>query len=133
MNRRLILTLILLFCLSLPAGSRIVAENAAAHWSDAFPNGVAAGDVTQTSAVLWARTSVTGTLTFSVLGGGTVVRTVSDPLEPASVTIRNLSPDQRYVYTVTTSDGNSMSGTFVTPAEDGHHGLRFGNSFFRLM
>ena len=128
MNRRLILTLILLFCLSLPAGSRIVAENAAVHWSDAFPNGVAAGDVSQTSVVLWARTSVTGTLTFSVLGGGTVVRTVTDPLEPASVTIRNLSPDQRYVYTVTTSAGDSMTGTFVTPAEDGHHGLRFGAS-----
>ena len=35
-----------------------------------LPNGVAAGDVTGTSAVLWARSTVTGPVTFQVTSDG---------------------------------------------------------------
>jgi phosphodiesterase/alkaline phosphatase D-like protein len=100
----------------------------------AFPNGVAAGDVDQTSAVLWARTAHSGTVTFEVAAAdgevvGVYTASATDPMLPVKVYIAGLTPNTRYTYTVTDAVGESMSGRFQTPAEIGTYaGLRFGVS-----
>ncbi|MEZ4672879.1 MAG: alkaline phosphatase D family protein [Caldilineaceae bacterium] len=99
-----------------------------------LPNGVASGDVTQNSAVLWARSSTMGVVTFTYLitpGGSTlaITQVVTNANVPAKVVVNGLSADARYLYTATTSDGQVGSGTFQTPAELGtSHGLRIGVS-----
>jgi phosphodiesterase/alkaline phosphatase D-like protein len=101
----------------------------------ALPNGVAAGDVSATSVVLWARTSNTETLTFRLAGASEAIRRAQpvavqaeSALRPLGVAFDNLTPSTTYVYTVTTSSGQAQSGQFRTPALHGHHGLRFGVS-----
>ncbi|MFM8330577.1 MAG: alkaline phosphatase D family protein [Candidatus Methylumidiphilus sp.] len=104
--------------------------------SAALPNGVAAGDVSQTSAVLWGRSDTVGNLTFqyaadsgfsSILGSST--QTVADPLAPAKWGVSGLTAGARYYYRVTDSAGASAVGTFKTPAALGATtGLRFGVS-----
>lgn len=105
--------------------------------SEAFPNGVASGDVTQTTAVLWARSTRIGLLTFTVSAAGqfaepqqTVLAEVTDPLQPAKVEIVGLTPDTPYTFTVTAPDGESaITGAFHTAAPLGEQrGLRFGVS-----
>lgn len=100
-----------------------------------LPNGVAAGDVTQTSAVLWARSAATGSLTFTYaivpnLNGGTsLVAAVTEPLRPVTVTLTGLKPGTAYTYRVTNVTGASAQGRFRTPAAPGSRaGLRFGVS-----
>jgi phosphodiesterase/alkaline phosphatase D-like protein len=99
-----------------------------------LPNGVAAGDVDQASAVLWARSSFPGLITFTYLitpGGEAlaVTQLVTDVNRPAKVAIAGLTANARYVYTATTSEGQVGSGTFQTPAEVGTStGLRIGAS-----
>ncbi len=98
-----------------------------------LPNGVAAGDVSQESAVLWARAAQTGAVTFTVAASGAaasapITHTVTDQLHPVTVTLGGLSPATTYHYTVTTAAGDAAAGRFRTPALDGHHGLRFGAS-----
>lgn len=106
----------------------------AASSTPAFPNGVAAGDVDQNSAVLWTRTTHPGTVTFEVAstkGEVTGVYTVdsTDPMLPVKITIDGLMPATQYTYTVTDSAGESLSGQFQTSAEIGTFaGLRFGVS-----
>jgi uncharacterized repeat protein (TIGR01451 family) len=97
-----------------------------------LPNGVAAGDVTQTSAVLWARDGA-GPISFTYstmpdLSGGTVVNaTVTDPLLPVKQSITGLSPNTTYYYQVESAQGETASGKFNTPAAVGTTtGLRFG-------
>lgn len=100
----------------------------------AFPNGVAAGDATPTSTVLWARSTVPGEVKFeysldSTFGtiAGRASATVSDPAIPIKATIANLEPGRRYVYRVTDASGAIASGQFSTPALGGsRQGLRFG-------
>lgn len=105
----------------------------------ALPNGVAAGDVTQTSAVLWTRAASAGSVTFayrSDLSSAAIVTStlVVDPLQPVVVRLSGLTPGTRYVYTATvnaatagTAASTSVSGRFRTLAMDGEHrGLRFG-------
>lgn len=114
----------------------LIGGMAAAQPDTTLPNGVAAGDVTQTTAVLWTRSTETGTVTFEVAADadfGSVVQTatadVTDPLLPVKVSIDGLSPATQYSYRVTDSAGNSAVGTFRTPAEAGTKtGLRFGVS-----
>lgn len=98
-----------------------------------LPNGVASGDVTQDSAVLWARAAQSGVVTFTVDAGGAVnapiTRTVADSLAPVTTTITGLAPATSYVYTATVSGGEWAAGRFRTPAGDGiRRGLRFGAS-----
>ncbi|PJF25244.1 MAG: hypothetical protein CUN53_13775, partial [Phototrophicales bacterium] len=107
----------------------------AASSTPAFPNGVAAGDVDQTSAVLWARASNPGTVTFEVVsadGGeaaGVYTANSTDSMLPVKVSVDGLRPGTLYTYTVTDSAGERMSGRFQTPAEIGTYaGLRFGVS-----
>jgi phosphodiesterase/alkaline phosphatase D-like protein len=104
-----------------------------------LPNGVAAGDVTQESVVLWARAATPGVVTFTVeidseAMGDTAVaslfepitRTVSEPLLPVTATVAGLTPATAYRYQVTVANGESAIGVFRTPAGDGEHvGVRF--------
>lgn len=106
----------------------------AASSTPAFPNGVAAGDVNQTSAVLWARTAHSGAVMFEVMSddgavAGIYTADATDPMLPVKITIDGLIPGTQYTYTVTDSAGERMSGRFQTAAEIGTYaGLRFGVS-----
>ena len=100
-----------------------------------LPNRVAAGDVTTTRAVLWSRSSVAGSVTFSIADNqamiGAVTRTVlvADPIVPAKVAFGGLSPATRYFYKVTSPSGGTDSGTLKTAsASTSIQGLRFGVS-----
>ena len=99
-----------------------------------LPNGVASGDVTQTSAVLWARSTVTGPLTFTYglvgrTNGENIVVDVADPWLPVKVTLFGLQPDTDYHYTAQTSQGERATGQLRTAASLGvYRGLRFGAS-----
>ena len=99
-----------------------------------FPHAVAAGDVTQTSAVLWTRnTTVSAIITFSYGVDSTnmtiVTRTVTDPLRPITVTASGLLPGTQYSYNVRAAGTTAIIGTFRTAAAVGTKtGLRFGAS-----
>ncbi|MBK8267466.1 MAG: alkaline phosphatase D family protein [Planctomycetes bacterium] len=101
-----------------------------------MPNLVAAGDVTATSAVLWARATVTGPVRFeyglsqSFAAGSTESMSVDvvDRTVPAKVEIGGLSPGSLYFYRATDAEGAASSGRFRTPALEGRNGLRFGVS-----
>ncbi|MCU0515703.1 MAG: alkaline phosphatase D family protein [Oscillatoria sp. Prado101] len=104
-------------------------------WST-LPNGVASGDTTQTSTVLWTRTTVPGTVSFqystdsnfnTVLG--TQTATATDPAVPVKVQVAGLTPGTQYFYRITDAGGTSAVGQFRTPAALGtRQGLRFGVS-----
>jgi len=101
-----------------------------------FPNGVASGDVTSDSAVLWARSSLAGDVRFIVFERNSwppLVRsqraTVSDTAVSAKVEVTGLRAGRRYTYVVFAPNGQSMRGEFVTPASpDNRRGLHFGVS-----
>jgi phosphodiesterase/alkaline phosphatase D-like protein len=109
--------------------------------SPTLPNGVAAGDTTQTSTVLWARSTQTGVITFVYATDrnfsavvGTVSGTVSDSTLPLKVEIKDLTPGTQYFYRVTDAAGNSATGAFRTarPLQTNgiasRSGFRFGVS-----
>ncbi len=96
--------------------------------------GIASGDTTQTSTVLWARSTFTGEVTveysfspnFSTIDGFVTGR-VADPFVPAKLEITGLTPDSDYYYRVTDAAGDIEIGRFRTAAELGTYaGLRFG-------
>ncbi|MBM7844002.1 alkaline phosphatase D family protein [Herpetosiphon giganteus] len=101
-----------------------------------LPQGIAVGDVTTTSAVLWARAASLGTVNFEyslnpdfnpIIGLVPVV--VSDPMLPAKASISNLQPATNYFYRATTLNNASVSGKFRTaPALGSYSNLRFGAS-----
>ncbi len=97
-----------------------------------LPNGAAAGDVGQTSAVLWARSNFPGIITFTYSTAGNpastqIVRNISDPAVPVTVTLTGLQPGVQYAYDVVTSGDEGASGQFRTAATLGASpGLRFG-------
>lgn len=102
-----------------------------------LPNGVAAGDTTQNSTVLWARSLSAGNVNFEVATGstflpGNVVQTastaVTDTLVPARASIAGLLPGTQYSYRATDASGASLTGVFRTPAASGRNGMRFGVS-----
>jgi len=97
-----------------------------------LPNGVASGDVTQETAVLLARSTVTGEVTFEVATSPnfnnivqTLTATVTDINLPAKVQVADLNPDTEYYYRVTDAAGTSEIGEFETSAESGTNGFRF--------
>ncbi|MGD2111524.1 MAG: alkaline phosphatase D family protein, partial [Phycisphaerae bacterium] len=103
--------------------------------ADTLPNGVAVGDVDQSSAVLWARSDVVGPITFEygtdstfAMVEDTVAAEVVDPLVPVKVEITGLSEATRYVYRAVDASGNGSEGRFRTSAGDGYGGLKFGVS-----
>jgi len=99
-----------------------------------LPNGIAAGDVDQTSAILWARSTSLGEVVFeyardpSYTDAESVTTDVTDPTVPVKVDVGPLTADTRYFYRVTDAAGATTEGTFRTPAAEGFHGLRFGVS-----
>lgn len=107
---------------------------AMAYVNTTMPNGVAAGDVTQTSAVLWTRSTQVGTVTFEVAAADsfeTIIATaaadVTDVLQPVKVAVTDLTPNTDYFYRATDAAGNMDMGHFKTNAELGTYtGLRFG-------
>ncbi|MDB9528963.1 phytase [Oscillatoria sp. CS-180] len=101
-----------------------------------LPNGVASGDVSQDSAVLWTRSTVEGEVTFeystdadfsSIVGTVTAIATDTDV--PVQVDIDGLEVGTEYFYRATNAVGATESGRFVTGAEPGEYtGLTFGIS-----
>ena len=84
-----------------------------------FRNGVAAGDVTSTSAILWAQATTPGPLTAEVLRGGRVVQRRSARAVPANdltvrVTARGLRAGTRYSYRFRQGRSVSARGAFRT-------------------
>ena len=102
------------------------------------PNRITAGDVTASSAVLWARSDVATTVAFlyapfiegELRDWQVVTEDVADPSVPAKVEILRKIPGTLYVYAVSTDFGASFDvGWFRTPHLVGaDHGLRFGVS-----
>ncbi|NJN02523.1 MAG: phytase [Leptolyngbyaceae cyanobacterium SL_1_1] len=96
-------------------------------------NGVASGDTTQKSTVLWARSTLPGEVTFEYapLSKPKQVRrasaTVTDINQPVKVEIKGLRADTEYVYRVIDAGGDTEVGRFETAAKVGKHtGLSFG-------
>jgi 3-phytase/alkaline phosphatase D len=99
-----------------------------------LPNGVASGDTTQTSSVLWTRSLFAGNVTFEYATdanfshiAGTATAHVSDPAQPVKVQVTGLHPNTTYFYRAIDAAGATASGQFNTAAELGTYtGLRFG-------
>lgn len=100
-----------------------------------LPNGVAAGDVTAESGVLWARTDNAGEVRFEIssradLKGAKKYKvTVADTTVPAKVRVDHLDPAKTYYYRATDAAGHSSTGRFRTsPSQCSNAGVRFGVS-----
>ncbi len=99
-------------------------------------NGVASGDTTQNSTVLWTRSTVLGNVTFEYATDvefnriiGKANTEVTDSTLPVKVEIADLESGTDYYYRVTDAAGDTEIGEFTTPTEIGTHtGLRFGVS-----
>ncbi len=99
-------------------------------------NGVASGDTTQDSTVLWTRSTFLGDVTFEYSTDeefnniiGTETATVTDVTLPVKVEIDNLTPGTDYYYRVTDAAGATATGEFETAQEVGTQaGLTFGVS-----
>jgi myo-inositol-hexaphosphate 3-phosphohydrolase/phosphodiesterase/alkaline phosphatase D-like protein len=97
-------------------------------------NGVASGDVTQDSVVLWARSTFPGLVTFEYSTdadfrsiAGTATATVTDIRLPVKVLITELDARTTYYYRVIDAAGASKTGRFTTAAPLGQQGgLTFG-------
>ena len=95
-----------------------------------LPNGVAAGDVDQTSAILWAHTTALGETKFEYsaspdfTGAIEVKASATNSVIPVKAEIKGLTPGTQYYYRVTDSAGGTAEGRFRTPFESGiqrHH------------
>ncbi len=134
MKRSFLLVLTFALCLGLIVSSAIT--SAQQSTAATLPNRVASGDTTQTSTVLWARSSVPGQVTFEVSTAPdfssvvfTTSATVTITLVPAKVQVPNLVPGTNYYYRVTSPTGETDTGRFVTASTPGAFaGLRFGAS-----
>lgn len=100
-----------------------------------LPNGVAAGEVTTSSATLWAHSTTTGNLTFLVSTDPTfatsqsVVTSVTDSTLPVKANVTGLNPNATYYYKATDASNTAATGTFKTAAAAGNQaGLEFGVS-----
>lgn len=101
-----------------------------------MPNGVASGDVTQNSAVLWTRSTALGNVNFqiatdpaftNIVSSG--VQSVTDPLVPVKVGVSGLAAGTQYYYRAVDSTNSTVTGQFRTVTPTGQvRGLRFGMS-----
>ena len=97
-----------------------------------LPSRVAVGDVTTSTAVLWAQASAIGTLTFrygtseSLTGAISSTVTISNTMIPAKLPITGLTAGTRYYYSATDAVGATATGRFITAATGGRQGLHFG-------
>lgn len=95
---------------------------------------IASGDVTQTSAVLWAQSTFTGYVRFEfsiypdfdyIFGYNAVA--VTDPMQPVKVTFNSFTPGQTYYYRAIDAAGDVATGQFTTANALGTQaGFRFG-------
>lgn len=101
-----------------------------------MPNGIASGDTTLDSTVLWTRSTESGDVTFeystapdfSTIAGTKTAR-VTAPDLPVKVEVTGLLPGTDYYYRVTDAVGTTTVGQFVTAAPlEEQTGLRFGVS-----
>jgi len=101
-----------------------------------LPNGVASGDVTQNSAILWVRSTVLGEVAFDystlddfgTIDGHQIVA-VADVSQPVRVEISGLIPGTQYYYLATNANNEAIVGRFRTSFDLGvSTGLRFGAS-----
>ncbi|MEA5553739.1 phytase [Anabaena cylindrica UHCC 0172] len=98
--------------------------------------GIASGDTTQNSTVLWARSIFLGEVTFEYSTdpnfttiAGTKTANVTDINLPVKVAVDGLNANTNYYYRVTDSVGSNSIGKFSTAATLGDHtGLKFGVS-----
>jgi uncharacterized repeat protein (TIGR01451 family) len=101
-----------------------------------FPNGVASGDTTQTSTVLWTRSNTLGKVTFEYSTksdfssiSGTKTATITDALQPVKVEVTGLAANTDYFYRAIDPNGDKSVGKFSTAATLGQRtGLKFGVS-----
>jgi myo-inositol-hexaphosphate 3-phosphohydrolase len=108
--------------------------NPRAPKANSLLNGIASGDTTQTSTVLWTRSQFTGAVKFEYSTkadfssiAGTKTATVTNPLQPVKVDVTGLTAGTDYFYRVTDVAGASATGKFSTAAAIGKQsGLRFG-------
>lgn len=128
--QRLALTILNAVVISLPIDVRAQAIN-----SNPFPNGVASGDVTHDSAVLWARSANTGIVRFEWSAAkdfaaiiGSIEVAIDNPMIPAKTEIAGLEPGTVYHYRAVADGGESAAGRFFTPHDLDRRGLRFGVS-----
>jgi len=112
------------------------APSSASGQVSTLPNGVASGDTTQTSTVLWAHSMALGEVTFEysafddfgIIDGHETVAVV-DVSQPVKVEISGLIPGTQYYYRVIDAQNNTAIGQFRTPYGVGvSAGLRFGAS-----
>ena len=101
-----------------------------------MPNGVASGDTTQISIVLWAHSTALGEVTFEystfddfgIIDGYETVAVV-DVNQPVKVDVNGLIPATQYYYRITDAQNEAAVGQFRTPCDIGiSAGLRFGAS-----
>jgi len=119
---------------ALSFGVALLGSLFSAH-ADVDPMTVSAGDVNQTSAVLWAHSAVTGRVRLDFSKDPTFttgVRSIHlrerDALVPVKAFVRHLSPSTTYFYRAI-GPAASASGKFWTPPGEGTFaGLRFGVS-----
>lgn len=100
-----------------------------------LPHGVAAGDLTATSAVLWTRSDQPGTLTLELSTDAdfaelddALIGQVADTEVPLKWQVTGLKPGKTYYYRAIDSVGSAAQGRFRTPKLLGTRGLRFGVS-----
>lgn len=97
-------------------------------------NGVAAGDVTDDSAVLWAHSLSPGPVRFEVATDRHFRHIVeresvdSAGVVPVHVAIDHLRDGTHYYYRAIGPTGDKAVGEFTTAHDDGYHGLSFGVS-----
>ncbi len=104
--------------------------------ANSLANGIASGDISQESAVLWARSTFPGDITFEVATDPafativqTVTGTVTDTDLPVKVAVEELTPGTDYSYRVTDAAGATLVGEFSTSHDaNGFSGLTFGVS-----
>jgi len=133
------LTVCSAFVLFLSGWSTLSAHNAFQPTVPTLPppnvlvNDVAAGDVDQDSAILWARSNTASVVTFTygvnLTTTVTLTREVVDPAIPVTVTLSGLLSDTQYLYRVFSPLTIGLTGTFRTAAGSAEPtGLRFGAS-----
>jgi myo-inositol-hexaphosphate 3-phosphohydrolase/phosphodiesterase/alkaline phosphatase D-like protein len=102
--------------------------------AESLLNGIASGDTTQTSTVLWTRSNFVGKVTFEYSTDanfshieGTKTSFVLNPLQPVKVDVTGLNPNTTYYYRATDAAGDTAIGQFKTSATLGTYtGLTFG-------
>ena len=132
MHKRVLLISLLVMVVA-TAAARVPAS---AGLPPSLPQAVASGDTTQTTSVLWARSTAVGAVTFDygtdatfATLTGVVSAIVTNTLVPAKMQVSGLMPNTDYFYRVTDAAGGTATGRLHTAAARGTRaGLRFGVS-----